>query len=40
MLDAALEKFDTHDFTTDGSVELLYMRKPQAEIERDLKKKS
>lgn len=34
MLRATLEKVKQKEYTTDGSVELLYMRKTQAEIER------
>lgn len=35
MYRAAMHLHDSGRFTTDGSVELLYMRKTQAEIERD-----
>jgi len=35
-----LDKFNTGEYSTDGHLELLYMRKTQAEIERDLKHRS
>lgn len=37
MLGAAQAKFEAGQFTLDGTVELLYMRKTQAEIEKELK---
>jgi len=35
MTQSALVKFDRGEFTTDGQLRLLYLRKTQAEIERD-----
>lgn len=37
MLAGVLQKFNLKQYTLDGSVELLYMRKAQAEIEKDLR---
>jgi tRNA threonylcarbamoyladenosine biosynthesis protein TsaB len=38
MYRGAVVKFESHEFTTEGELDILYLRKTQAELEREIKK--